>query len=194
MDERIFYREALRFVKEKHKGQFRAGRVPSWHHLERVSGLLRFALEKNKEGNENKRAIIATAALGHDVLEDTDASEKEVRKIFGEDGYKIIKGMTNRWGDKYKKPYIRQVITSEEAVRIVKLSDLYENYISVAYNLRRLGLKWTRSYFLPIVTPMLAALKKTKFRSYRKTAADLILLADFAALFLEIEMKSFKKK
>lgn len=194
MDRDKFFKNALEFVKEKHKGQVRAGNVPAWHHLARVSNLLSLVLKKNKEADKRERFIIAAAALGHDVLEDTTATEKEVTAVFGARGAEIVKGMTNRLGDKHVGPYVAQVAGSEEAVRLVKLSDLYDNHISVVYNLHLLGLKWTHSYFLPIVTPMRLAVTKTKFKIFRKTASDLILLVNSASFLLEREIKRYEEK
>ncbi|OGF62802.1 hypothetical protein A2662_02740 [Candidatus Giovannonibacteria bacterium RIFCSPHIGHO2_01_FULL_45_33] len=194
MDRDKFFKDALEFVKEKHKGQVRAGNVPAWHHLARVSGLLSFVLEKHGECGGQERSIIVTAALGHDVLEDTKVTEKEVMAVFGPRGSEIIKSMTNKWGDKNVMPYVKQVAGSEEAVRLVKLSDLYDNHISVVYNLHILGLKWTHSYFLPIVTPMRLAVTKTKFKKFKKTAEELVSLVNSAAFLLDGEIRRFEEK
>lgn len=192
MSRKKTFNAALRLVKEKHKGQFRAGRVPVWHHLARVSNILQFVLKETGEGNANEQFLISTAALGHDILEDTDAKESEVKAVFGKRGFQIIKSMTNSWGDKNVKPYVRQVASSEEAVRLVKLADLYDNHISVVYNLHILGLKWTNSYFLPVVTPMRRAVTKTKFKKFKKSAAHLVLLVNSAAFLLEQEIKRYR--
>lgn len=194
MDRDKFFKNALEFVKEKHKGQVRAGNVPAWHHLARVSDLLGSVLEKNKEADKKERFLIAVAALGHDVLEDTAATEEEVAAVFGARGAEIVKGMTNRLGDEHVGPYVAQVTDSEEAVRLVKLSDLYDNHISVVYNLHILGLEWTRSYFLPIVTPMRLAVTKTKFKIFKKTAADLILLVNSASFLLKTEIERYEEQ
>jgi len=194
MDKKKFFKKALYFVKEKHKGQFRAGHVPVWFHLARVSDLLGCVLEESGEENSQERFIIATSGLGHDVLEDTKATAKEVEEVFGKRGSQIIKGMTNSWGDKNVKPYVKQVANSDEAVRLVKLADLFDNHISVVYNLHLLGLKWTLSYFLPVVTPMRSAITKTKFKKFKKAAAKLIFLVNAAAFLLEEEIKRYKGK
>lgn len=190
------YKKALQFVQKKHKGQFRDNGLPAWHHLMRVSAILEHALAETKEGSSEERKIIIRAALGHDIFEDTDATEKEVLKIFGARGLELIKGMTNWRGDKEKKKYVRQVARSEEAVRLIKLADLCDNITSVAYNLKSLGRTWTESYFLPIVTPMRHAVVKTQFRKYKKTASFFIFMVGAAAVLLdnEITHSRFAKK
>lgn len=136
-----------------------------------------------------ERAVIVQAALGHDVLEDTKATEREVRMIFGDRGFAIIVGMTNRWGDAVHAPYVRQIARSEEVVRLVKLSDLVDNIASVLHTFPLLGEKWTRGYFFPIVRPMLRALEKTSFVTYRTSAVELMHTARYALTNLEIEMR-----
>lgn len=182
------FKKALSFVQKKTRGQFRANGLPTWHHLARVSNILKFTLNETKEGNRQDKLLIPLASLGHDLLEDTNSSEAEIKEIFEERGLFLIKGMTNWWGDKEKKLYIKQVINSEETVRIIKLADLYDNISDVTYNIKNLGLKWTDSYFLPIVNPMLQAVKKTKFKRYKKTSSLLIFMAD-AKLSLLLEEK-----
>ncbi|MBI2056436.1 MAG: hypothetical protein HYT37_03565 [Candidatus Sungbacteria bacterium] len=132
--------------------------------------------------------IIPLSALGHDIFEDTKATEKEVEKIFGKRGLALIQGMTNWWGDKEKPKYIKQVCSSKEAVRLIKLADLCDNYTSVVYNLKALGVEWTQLYFLPIVSPMRNAISKTKFKIFKKSAAILLQAIDRASLLLDEEI------
>ena len=56
MKDRIFER-ALKFVQKMHKGQFRAGKVPVWQHLLRVSETLAHVLSHTKEGTQAKGAL-----------------------------------------------------------------------------------------------------------------------------------------
>lgn len=191
------YKKALQFAQKKHKGQFRDNGLPAWHHLVRVSAILERVFQETKEGSAKERETIVCAALGHDLFEDTDATEKEILEIFDARGLALIKGMTNRWGDKERKKYIRQMIQSEEAIRLTKLADLYDNITSVAYNLKSLGLPWTENYFLPIVTPMRHAVVKTRFRKYKKTAFLFIFIVGVAATLLDNEIthsRSIKKR
>src|SRR3989338_8655836 len=157
----------IRFVKHKHQGQYRAGKVPVWHHLAHVSQILEYVLKYTKEGGVEEREIMKMAAWGHDILEDTEAMQTEIEEMFGKRGYHIIRGMTNELGDRYKKRYIAQMVRSEETIRLIKLSDLHDNITSALYNFDRLGAKWMTSYFLPIVTPMRKAIAKTKFKKYK---------------------------
>ncbi len=186
------HRNALKFVKKKHAGQFRANKVPVWHHLARVSKLLELILEKNREGKSKERFTIILAALGHDLIEDTKVTDTEIVKIFGVDGFELIEGMTNEWGDKFKAPYIRKVLRAPEGVRLIKLADLYDNIVGVVYNLKKLGSAWTKSYFLPIVMPMQKALRKSDFRTYKKTANLLNSMVELGLNLLIEEVRRYR--
>lgn len=186
------FKTALRYIQQKHRGQVRAGNVPVWYHAARVSQLLRLVLENEKEGSSAERTAIIVAALGHDVLEDTNATEKEIAALFGSRGLKLIQGMTNPWGDNVHVPYVRKVASSEEGVRLIKLADLYDNMTSAMYNLHILGVKWAQGYFLPIVTPMWKAVTKTKFNTYKKSAGLLAGMVKISAKMFDEEMGRYK--
>lgn len=163
----------LEYIKKKHEGQMRAENVPTWHHLARVSHILRVVLEKYDEGTEKERAAIIRAGYGHDLLEDTDATEGELIELFGEDGALIIHGATNEWGDDDVRPYVEKMRREPESVRLVKLADLYDNISNVTYCLSALGTEWTESYFLRVVTPMYEMVAVSSFTTYKETADEL---------------------
>ena len=183
----------IRFVKHKHQDQYRAGKVPVWHHLAHVSQILEYVLKYTKEGGVEEREIMKMAAWGHDILEDTEAMQTEIEEMFGKRGYHIIRGMTNELGDRYKKRYIAQMVRSEETIRLIKLSDLHDNITSALYNFDRLGAKWMTSYFLPIVTPMRKAIAKTKFKKYKRSAMLLLAMVELSASLLDEEVRIYKK-
>ena len=163
--------DTLAFIKMIHAGQTRSdGKVPAWHHLDRVSRLLETILEETKEGIEEARQTIALAGLGHDSLEDTKVTRDELVARFGPRGTSIIEGMTNRLGDEHQDDYVAQVAVAEEGVRLVKFSDLYDNCTSVTYDLSTLGVRWTEEFFLPIVQPMIKAVMPTEFSEFPRAA------------------------
>lgn len=162
---------------------------PPWHHLDRVSKMLEIVLEASGEGEAAERETIALSALGHDALEDTPVSKDELAQVFGGRGLTLIEGMTNRLGDDHPVEYVAQVAAAEEAVRLIKLSDLYDNCTSVVFNIGRLGVAWTEDWFLPIVRPMIDAVAPSPFKTYPKAAARLrdMVLASYAQLLEAIE-------
>jgi (p)ppGpp synthase/HD superfamily hydrolase len=165
---------ALRLIQRIHAGQFRGdGTVPAWHHLERVSRTLERILEETGEGPRAEREIIVLAALGHDALEDTTVTRDELDLVFAPRGLELIVGMTNPHGDGNHGPYVSQVASAEEAVRLIKLSDLYDNCTSVTHQMYSLGSRWAEEWFLPISWPMATAVLPTTFPTYPVAAERL---------------------
>ncbi len=78
--------EAFLFAQEKHKGQKRASGEDFVLHP------LRVAIELSRLKPEINTIV---AALLHDVLEDTSATEKEIKEKFGEDVFNLIKSLSN---------------------------------------------------------------------------------------------------
>ncbi len=167
------YESRLAYVKKMHVGQTHAHNVSVSHHLERVSKRLEYFLNLYAEGSDVERKHIYLAALGHDVLEDTEATREEIVQIFSDREYEIILGMTNEWGDDDVTPYVKKIADSEEGVRLIKLSDLLDNITPVTYNIATLTPAWVDTFFLRVVTPMKESVLKTEFNQYPKTAAQL---------------------
>lgn len=183
----------LEFIKKIHTGAIRGkGTVPDWHHLERVSRVLEIILNETGEGTAEERATIVGAALGHDALEDTDVTPEELAAVFGARGLTLIKGMTNTLGDGHQSEYVAQVSNAEEAVRLIKLSDLYDNVTGVTYELFSLGTKWCDEYFLPIVVPMMDAVLPTDFKTFPKAADRLKQMVRISRTNLLAEIERFK--
>jgi len=187
------FHKTLVFIKKKHRGQFHAGNKPVWLHLFRVALMLDTVLRNTKEARAKERQRIVCAALGHDLLEDTTATEKEIRAVFGHHGYEYIFTLTNEWGDTEKRRYVAKVVKADEAVRLIKLSDLYDNISSVAHSISLLGVPWVTGFFLPIVTPMRKALAKTTFTKYRNSAEYLLSAISIEIALLENEVEVLKK-
>lgn len=185
--------QALAFVQKHHKGQLRAGNQPVWHHLLRVSSIVEKAMEEAGEGTAKERAMIGIAALGHDLLEDTKTTPKEIGAIFGKEALIYIEGMTNTWGDADVRPYVKKMSKESDAVRLIKLADLYDNTSNVGYTLTLLGKKWTTGTFRPIVDPMWHMIQNSRFSKYPKTAALLIGMNRSAFARLDTLLSEMKK-
>ena len=73
---------------------------------------------------------VVAAALVHDVLEDTDFSEKELQEALGEEVMEIVRAVTNddalSWEDK-KKKYIETVRAGTEGAKAVATADKLHN-------------------------------------------------------------------
>lgn len=80
---------AYNFAKKMHEGAFRMGGEPYITHPAAVAEMIR------QQGYNEDYQI---AALFHDLLEDTDASEEEIRRIGGDDVLEAVKLLTKKEG------------------------------------------------------------------------------------------------
>lgn len=130
------------FIKEKHAGQTRKQGTPYYEHPISVAELL-------KEKGFGYDYYVT--ALFHDLLEDTDATEKEIEKISNSKILKAVNLLTKEKGYVMKN-YISN-INKNELARMVKLSDRLHNlkegiYASKIWRLKYI--KETKKYFIPL--------------------------------------------
>jgi (p)ppGpp synthase/HD superfamily hydrolase len=111
------YERALSFASLKHAGQLRKDGKPYITHPEKVAGDFDYSAEK-------------VVAILHDVLEDTDATEDELRAIgCTEEIIAALKLLTHQKGVKYMD-YVKAAAENPIA-RAVKLADLRHNLGSI---------------------------------------------------------------
>lgn len=106
---------AMDFAREKHSGQKRKDGSEYIIHPFSVANRLR------KSGYSEKYQI---AGLFHDLLEDTDATEEEIKKIAGSDVLEAVKLLTKTEAN--RKTYIKDILSNEIA-KAVKNQDRIDN-------------------------------------------------------------------
>jgi len=164
--------DMLQLVKKKHAKQFRnRGRVPYWQHCLSVAEILASALEKTKELKNNKKLMVALicAALGHDLLEDTNIERKKIETEFGLKVSDLIENLTNNQNDTQRSQYMRKIRNAPDEARLIKYCDLIENTISCAYGIHDLGVNWVTKFFLPIKKETQRALAQNQPKIFSKT-------------------------
>ena len=110
------YTCALEFATEKHKGQFRIGGEEYITHPITVAKYVR------DWGYSSDYQIVA---LFHDLLEDTDATEDEIRNIGGNGVLEAVKLLTKQKG--YIMSEYVGAIRKNEMARVVKAADRLHN-------------------------------------------------------------------
>ena len=110
------YDNALRFAAEKHKGQFRIGGDEYITHPMAVAEIVR---------EKGKNIDCQIAALFHDLLEDTDATESEIFKFGNEEILKAVKLLTKQKG--YDMAEYVAGIRQNEMAFAVKAADRLHN-------------------------------------------------------------------
>ncbi|MDO5396916.1 MAG: HD domain-containing protein [bacterium] len=145
-------KRALNFAAEKHSGQFRIGGDEYITHPMAVAEILR------KNGYEADYQI---AALFHDLLEDTDASEEEIRSYGNERILNAVKLLTKETG--YKMSEYIERIRNDEMAFAVKAADRLHNLrtaIEADEHFRRKYILETREWYMDFSPQISEAVKK----------------------------------
>jgi (p)ppGpp synthase/HD superfamily hydrolase len=146
--ERALLAEAFAFALEAHGEQRRKGtRVPYVSHVIRVCGLV---LEHGGDARQ------AAAGLLHDVIEDCDVTEAELRSRFGADVARIVRALSDVLeGDtardkspwlKRKRAYIAHLARVPRRVRLVAACDKLDNLRSLVDDLAAEGARTLRRF------------------------------------------------
>ena len=130
-DEQILLAQAMAFAALKHAGQMRKDDTPYIYHPLKVAELVK------DYGYGIKYQIVA---ILHDTLEDTDATEDDIR-VFGEDVLEAIKLLTRPVGMN-EEEYLDLILKNHLAT-VVKNADKIHNMWEVAYAADK---KWARWY------------------------------------------------
>ncbi len=181
-DDRLF--RAVAFAEQAHRGQFRKGtRIPYLVHPLRVAEiLLRVGAPSD----------LAVAALLHDTLEDTDVTEADLRRAFGQRITDLVVALsepehrTAPWAQR-KAHTVAFLRTAPEEVVLLALADKLDNLRSVAEDLRWVGEALWERFNAPRVQQeayyrQLAAV----FRQRLPADPGRRLAAEFAALVDEV--------
>lgn len=115
-------KRAYEYAEEKHRGQKRKEGIPYITHPLEVSHIV-------KEWGYDERYQIA--GLFHDLLEDTDATEKEIENIGGTEVLYAVKLLTKEKGYDMKD-YVDR-IKGNEISFVVKAADRLHNLRSAVY-------------------------------------------------------------
>ena len=131
-DGKELIKKAYTFAMKAHEGQLRKSGEPYFSHV--------YATAYNLSDLGMNPTIIAAGFL-HDVLEDTETKEEELKEIFGEDIVNLINGVTKLGTVRYKgiernvenlrKFFVS--MTEDLRVLIIKLADRLHNIETLEY-------------------------------------------------------------
>jgi len=117
--------KAVQYAEEKHRTQNRRSGEPYITHPIKVARIIR----ENKESHKINELI--SAAMLHDTLEDTTASEKELKELFGELVLDLVKELTTDEQEKEKlgkKEYLAEKMKNMSSwALVIKLADRLDN-------------------------------------------------------------------
>jgi len=130
--DRKLVEKAFSFSREKHSKQKRLSGEPYFSHAFHTAMILSdYGLDSNT----------ISAALLHDVLEDTDVSEGELEKLFGKEVLLLVKGVTKLQGETEdleleETGYLENLLvasSSDLRVMLIKLADKIHNLRTIKF-------------------------------------------------------------
>lgn len=125
--------EAFYFAQKAHENQYRKSGEEYFTHPVAVARML---AEKGMD------EVVVTPALLHDVLEDTKVKARELKKMFGEEVYSLVEGVTNLDRATFKSRHekstantIKTMMASSKDLRVlvIKLFDKLHNMRTIKY-------------------------------------------------------------
>ena len=132
--------EAIKFAVEHHAGQFRKATVQPYisHPLEAMVILQSMGADIN----------LQIAGVLHDTIEDTDATEDEIRALFGDDVADLVtahsEDKSKTW-DERKTAAIEELAKADKRLKMLVMADKVSNLRSMALDYARVGEKlWNR--------------------------------------------------
>ncbi len=145
----------------------------SWRHATETAYYLKTIALRTKEIDKVLLQKLCKACLGHDLLEDTSASESDIKKQWGDEVLTMIKEMTNEHGDMDFKDYITRLHKASEGVLLIKLSDIYSNITNSIKKFDRMDISWIRTFWFPLLKKYQKQLLSRNFIHYPKTGATI---------------------
>ena len=114
------------------------GKIDDYYHRHpfRTLACVRSYGLRHKEVHIKTLNDLSLACLGHDLLEDTKVTPKEIEKRWGNNVLAYIKSMTNKVGDSDFSDYIKQLKNGSEEVMLIKLSDIHSNVFNSVNNFK----------------------------------------------------------
>lgn len=183
-------------VEKYHKTQYRnKDKVPYIEHLIGVKSILSSVLEITGEcADKTLFNDMLDAALGHDLIEDTDITKDEIIKVSNERVLHLIEELSNPIDDAHTDEYMGQLSNASEEARIIKYCDLLENTTSVCYGLRDLGIDWFYDFYEPILKRTTDNLANTEFINYPKAANLLRSALKMSTSLLYDKLRLFREE
>ncbi len=165
-------KKAFAFAKAKHEGQFRVSGEPFFMHPVAVANIL---------ADMGLDSSSITAALLHDVVEDTDATEEDITREFGDAVALLVSGVTKLG----KIPY-----TSNEEQQIENLRKMF---LAMAKDVRVIVIKLAdRLHNLRTLGSMPEAKQRAKARETLEVFAPLAHRLGMSKIKMELEDLSLK--
>lgn len=99
----------------------------------------------------SRKKYILVAGLFHDLLEDTDATETEIRELAGGEVLSLVKELTINFDNKTMEEAVKPLYKISADAFFVKMADIIDNADRSVYLIRKNGIKWYETFFVPLL-------------------------------------------
>lgn len=165
----INYEQETEFIKNFFGDRSNKSGLPLWQHSVSVARTLEEYITQYNEVHGMIKNDLLLGALGHDLLEDTNASAEEIEKQWGGKALFYIQEMTNTQGDSNTKDYIEYLKQVDEEILLIKFADILANTKNSIENAATLPAEWLSLFWIPLLDRYEAALLSKIFRKYPLT-------------------------
>lgn len=186
-------KKAFFFARKMHENQFRASKDPYFHHPMETAMIL---------SGLNADSETIAAALLHDVIEDTDVPEKEIKKHFGGEVASLVGGVTKvdlisqRSREAKQIANLQKVLlatVSDVRVLFIKLADKLHNLRTIKF-LPKAKQKEIAAYALEVYAPLAHKLGIHKLQlELEELCFSIVQPQEYALLKKEIEKRRKRK-
>jgi (p)ppGpp synthase/HD superfamily hydrolase len=156
----------------------------SIEHALNTAKYLKITVGKFTEVNSVILHKILLAAIGHDLLEDTNVTREQIKEIWGLQVLKYIQILTNELGDDNFTHYIENLKKAPEEILLIKFADIYANLANSVRHFNELDKKWIRNFWLPLLANYEKQLFCRKFKKYPQTTNLMIKQIKYKIIIL----------
>ncbi len=122
--------QAIEFALKRHTGQIRPGGEPQAIHLLRV-GIAAVQYAKRQQLPEREFLILVQSDVFHDVLEDTETKDEELKNLFGNEVAQIVRALSHIEEEEPDEVYLTRVARGGMLAVLAKRFDRLDNIQSL---------------------------------------------------------------
>jgi (p)ppGpp synthase/HD superfamily hydrolase len=156
-------------------------------HALRVCALLRERLERFGHRIGEAEYAMLGAALFHDLLEDTDATEAEIEAVAGTATLVYVRELTLSFRKRSLAEAVRPLESISEEGFLIKLADIYDNCSKSRFLVRESGESFYRGFYLPLMREYLALTARRADTAVRYSEPFRSFVADIEVAYRRLE-------
>lgn len=127
-----------------------AGGLIFEHNLRVAFWLEQYLIELKIKITKKEKELITAAAL-HDIVEDTQVSVGQIKKLFGKNIAKWVKELTISFENVSIKEAVKPLYNYSDEAIIIKMFDVYDNVKKSPYFIEKNDKDWIVNFWIPLL-------------------------------------------